>query len=452
MKSINPVTGALLAEWPEHDAADVERRLTRAAEAFVDWKTRPMAERGALLVAMADRLEAELPLLARTMTDEVGKPLTESVGEVQKCALVCRHYAAHAAALLAPTQVDAAAQESLVRYDPIGVVLAIMPWNFPYWQVFRFAAPALMAGNVLLIKHAPNTQGCAEQIVRIARESGLPDGCLQLLRVDVPQIAAVIADPRIAAVTLTGSERAGRSVASIAGQHLKRTVLELGGSDPFIVLADADLDLTVAQAVKARCLNAGQTCCAAKRFIVEQPIAEAFVRRFTEAMAALRVGDPLDPETEMGSLARADLLENLDSQVKRSVDAGATVLTGGHRIGDTGHFYAPTVLTNVPPDCPAAREELFGPVAAVFVAKDVADAVRLANDTDFGLAASVWTEDRDKARALVPLLDAGVVFINKMPGSDPRLPFGGVKASGYGRELGVAGIREFVNVKAVCID
>ena len=452
MKSINPVTGALLAEWPVHDDAEVERRLTRAVQAFASWKTTPFEARGVILTAMADRLEAELPLLARTMTDEVGKPITESHGEVQKCAWVCRHYAEHAAALLVPTHVDAAARESLIRYDPIGVVLAIMPWNFPYWQVFRFAAPALMAGNVLLIKHAPNTQGCAEHIVRIARESGLPDGCLQLLRVDVPQVAAVIADPRIAAVTLTGSDRAGRSVASIAGQHLKRTVLELGGSDPFIVLADADLDLTVDQAVKARCLNTGQTCCAAKRFIVEQPIAEAFVRRFTAAMAALRVGDPLDPETQMGSLARADLLENLDLQVKRSVAAGATLLTGGHRIGETGHFYAPTVLTDVPSNSPAAREELFGPVAAVFIAKDAADAVRIANDTDFGLAASVWTEDRAKARALVPLLDAGAVFINKMPGSDPRLPFGGVKASGYGRELGVAGIREFVNVKTVCID
>lgn len=452
MKSVNPVTGELLREWPLHDEAEVERRVAQASDAFRVWKTRPLAERGALLVAMAERLEAEVTELAQTLTEEMGKPIAESVAEVKKCAWVCRHYAEHAAELLAATHVDAAARESLVRYDPIGPVLAIMPWNFPYWQVFRFAAPALMAGNVLLVKHAPNTQGCAEHIARIARESGLPAGCLELVRVDVPAIAGLIADPRVAAVTLTGSDRAGRSVGAIAGQHLKRSVLELGGSDPFIVLADADLERTVAQAVVARCLNTGQTCCAAKRFIVVEAIAEAFISRFTAAMAALRVGDPMDPETQMGSMARADLLDAIDQQVQASVAAGARLLTGGHRVGDSGFFYAPTVLVDVPRDAPAAREELFGPVAAVFIARDAEHAVEIANDTSFGLAASVWSEDRDKARALVPRLDAGLVFINKMPGSDPRLPFGGVKASGYGRELGLAGIREFVNVKTVCID
>ena len=452
MQSVNPATGAVIAEWSEHDNAEVERRLGRAQAAFSEWKRLPFADRGEKLLAIADQLEAQLTPLAATMTEEMGKPIVESEGEVAKCAWVCRHYATHAAALLEPTVVQAAAAESFVRYDPIGPILAIMPWNFPYWQVFRFAAPALMAGNVLLIKHAPNTQGCAEHIIRIAEECGLPAGCLQLLRIDVPEVADVIGDTRIAAVTLTGSDRAGRSVAALAGQHLKPSVLELGGSDPFIVLADADLDITIAQAVKARCLNTGQTCCAAKRFIVERPIAETFIARFSAAMGALIVGNPMNRQTQQGSMARADLLEKLHQQVEATVLAGATVTTGGHRVGDTGHFYAPTVLIDVPPDSPAAREELFGPVAAVFIADDVDEAVRLANDTEFGLAASVWSEDRARARALVPLLDAGAVFINKMPGSDPRLPFGGVKASGYGRELGLAGIREFVNVKTVCID
>lgn len=459
-RSVNPATGALLAEWPWHSEAETERRLEGVSAAAVSWRRVPMAERAARLRALADGLEAEAEVLAQTLTAEMGKVLAESRAEVAKCVWVCRHYAEHGADLLAPTPVQAAARESWVSYEPLGVVLAIMPWNFPYWQVLRFAAPALMAGNVLLMKHAPNTQGCAEHVARIARESGLPAGCLELARVPVSgpgsaNVAALIADRRVAAVTVTGSDRAGRAVAALAGQHLKKCVLELGGSDPFVVLADADLDLAVANAVKARCLNAGQTCCAAKRFVVERPVADAFVARFTAAMAALRVGDPTDPVTDLGGLARGDLVDQLDAQVQATLAAGARVATGGTRLDPAcgaQHAYAPTVLVDVPAESVAAREELFGPVAAVFVADDVAHALALANDTDYGLAASLWTEDRERAKALVPQLHAGAVFVNRMPGSDPRLPFGGVKASGYGRELGTAGIRELVNVKTVCLD
>jgi succinate-semialdehyde dehydrogenase/glutarate-semialdehyde dehydrogenase len=404
-----------------------------------------MRRAAALLRGRAERY-------ARLMTEEMGKPLAAGRAEAEKCAWVCDFYAEHAARFLAPAAVATEARESWVRFEPLGPVLAIMPWNFPFWQVFRFAAPALMAGNVGLLKHASNVPGSALAIEEVFRDAGFPAGSFACLLIGPEAVAGVIRDPRVRAVTLTGSDAAGRQVAAEAGKALKKTVLELGGSDPFIVLADAEVESVALQAARARAINSGQSCIAAKRFIVEAPIGERFERAFVAAVAALRVGDPLDLTTEVGPLARADLLDSLHSQVERTVAAGARLATGGRRLDRRGFFYAPTVLAGVEPGMPAFDEETFGPVAALVRARDAAHAVELANRSPYGLAASIWTGDPARGRDLAPAIEAGSVFVNEIVKSDPRLPFGGVKDSGYGRELADFGIREFVNVKTVWVD
>ena len=385
------------------------------------------------------------------MVEEMGKPIGAAEAEVAKCAWACRHYAENGEALLAPRTVVTDASRSFVRFDPLGPVLAVMPWNFPFWQVFRFAAPALMAGNVGLLKHASNTTGCAFAIERIFAEAGLPDGTFQVLAIRSHTVERVIRDPRVRAVTLTGSEPAGRAVSAAASDEVKKSVLELGGSDPFVVLADADVEKAAEVGAQARMINSGQSCIAAKRFIVEEAVKDAFVEAFVARVADMKVGDPMKRETDIGPLARRDLVDDLQEQVKGSLAAGARAELGGERLDGPGFFHAPTVLVDVTPEQPAFIEETFGPVAAIVGAADEDDALRLADATPFGLGASLWTRDIEKAERLVPLVEAGAVFVNGLVKSDPRLPFGGVKRSGFGRELGEEGIREFVNVKSVWI-
>jgi succinate-semialdehyde dehydrogenase / glutarate-semialdehyde dehydrogenase len=433
------------------DAAAIDDRLERAVAAFHIWRRTSFAERARLLNAVADVLESDQSPLARLMTLEMGKLLRAAGDEVLKSARGCRYYAQHGAEFLADEAIPTEAQRSYIRYEPMGAVFAVMPWNFPFWQVFRFAAPALMAGNVALLKHAPNVPQCALAIEALFNKAGFPEGVFQALLIDVEQVPAILEDDRIAAVTLTGSDRAGRDVASRAGRALKKTVLELGGSDPFIVMPSADLTQAVATAVKSRTFNSGQSCIAAKRFIVSAAIAEEFSTRFVEAMTALRVGDPLDPATEVGPMARADLVETLAAQVADARARGARTLTGGEALAGRGHFYPPTVLVDVPPDSRAYREELFGPVATVFTVTSLDEAIALANDTRYGLGASVWTNDPAERDRFIEGLEVGQVFVNAMVASDPRVPFGGVKMSGYGRELGSHGIREFAQTKTVWI-
>jgi succinate-semialdehyde dehydrogenase/glutarate-semialdehyde dehydrogenase len=451
MKAINPATGELIREYPEHDETGAAARLERAAQAFSSWRKVPFAERARLMTRVGDLLRERAGDYGRLITEEMGKTLAAAEGEVEKCAWVCEFYAKNAERFLSAETVSTDASRSLVRYDPIGPVLAIMPWNFPFWQVFRFAAPALMAGNVGLLKHAGNVPGTALAIEEVFRDAGFPEGVFTTLLVPSSRVSDLISHPAVRAVTLTGSEGAGMAVAAEAGRHLKKTVLELGGSDPFIVLADADPVETAKQAAKARTINSGQSCIAAKRFIVEEPIADRFEEEMVKAMEALKVGDPLDRGTEVGPMAREDLLDDLDDQVRRSVAAGAVLRTGGRRIGGGGWFYAPTLLSGVKPGMPAFDEETFGPVAAVIRARDTAEAVELANRSRYGLGASVWTSDPARAEALAAEIEAGSVFVNGIVKSDPRLPFGGIKNSGYGRELSDVGIREFVNIKTVWV-
>ena len=451
MRSIDPHDGRLITTWDPLRPDQLRTRVEVAALRFASWRRQPLARRTEHLRKLAAGLRLREGYLAELMTREVGKPITESEGEVRKCAWVCEHYAEHAAEFLAPRPVDVGDDEASVRFDPLGVVLAVMPWNFPLWQVLRFGAPALAAGNVMLIKHAPNTMGCGLAIEEVAREAGLPEGCLTNLLVGVEHVAELIAHPAVAAVTLTGSDRAGRAVGALAGKALKKSVLELGGSDPFIVLADADVEAAVAAGVRSRALNSGQSCIAAKRFFVEEPVAEEFTKRFVEAMSGLVVGDPRDRATQVGPLARDDLRAALHDQVRRSVEAGANLLCGGEVPAGPGFYYPPTVLDRVAPGMPAFDEETFGPVAAITVVGDEDEAVALSNRSDLGLGASVFTADLDRARRMAERLEAGCVFVNRMTASDPRVPFGGVKGSGYGRELGVFGIREFVNVKTVWV-
>ncbi|MFY9554125.1 MAG: NAD-dependent succinate-semialdehyde dehydrogenase, partial [Blastocatellia bacterium] len=387
--------------------------------------------------------------LGEIMTSEMGKPIKSAIAEAEKCAWVCRYYAENAERLLADEMVETNAARSFIRYQPLGPVLAVMPWNFPFWQVFRFAAPALMAGNVALLKHASNVPACALAIEDIFRKSEFPNGAFQTLLIGSDKVASLIEDPRVRAVTLTGSEPAGRQVASVAGKFLKKTVLELGGSDPFIVMPSADTTAAVETAVTARTINNGQSCIAAKRFIVAEEIYPDFEQRFVEAMESLSVGNPLDDTVKVGPLATAQILADLEAQVRKSVELGARVLCGGKRLADKGYYYAPTVLTNIPRNSPAYTEELFGPVASLFKVRNIDDAIRLANDTSFGLGASGWTGEIGEQTRFIDEIEAGCVFINGMVASDPRLPFGGVKNSGYGRELGAAGIREFVNIKTI---
>ena len=443
--TINPATGETLRVFDALTEAELEARLENASRAFSTWRMTPVAERAEIVGRAGDLLEQNKDGFGRLMTLEMGKPLKAAVEEAAKCALACRYYADHTSEFVAPERVA----DGEVWYQPLGVILAVMPWNFPFWQVIRFAAPALCAGNVGLLKHASNVPQCALALEQLFLDAGAPRGVFQTLLIGSDRVDEVIADRRVAAVTLTGSEPAGRHVAASAGRAIKRTVLELGGSDPFIVMPSADVEAASRAAVKARTINNGQSCIAAKRFIVHEGVADEFTRRFVEGMRALRVGDPMAPETDIGPLATPQIAEDLEKQVMESVRRGARVLTGGARRAGPGNFYEPTVLTEIPRESPAYRDEMFGPVAALFRVRDVDEALRIANDTTFGLAAAAWTRDEAEAGRLAHDLDAGTVFINGMVASDPRFPFGGVKHSGYGRELGSWGLREFVNVKTV---
>ena len=451
MQSVNPATGEVLGRFEELSDAALEARIARAAETFRTWRRRPFAERAALMVRAAEVLEQRKEHWGRTMTLEMGKTFKSAVAEAEKCAWVCRYYAEHAERFLADEEVKASATRSFVHHLPLGPVLAVMPWNFPFWQVFRFAAPGLMAGNVGLLKHASNVPQSALAIEEIFRLAGFPDGCFQTLLVGSSRVARVLEDDRIAAATLTGSEGAGAAVASTAGRVIKKTVLELGGSDPFVVMPSASFDAAVSTAVTARCINNGQSCIAAKRFIVHDRIYDRFEREMVRRMQALRVGDPMDPATDVGPLATGAELEKLTHQVDDAVRAGAKLLLGGRPQAGKGFYYPPTVLAGIPRGSPSYREELFGPVAMLYRVKDVDEAIAVANDVPFGLGSSVWTNDEAERRRFVDDLEAGATFVNAMVASDPRLPFGGVKRSGYGRELARDGIREFVNVKTVVV-
>ncbi|MGD2063281.1 MAG: NAD-dependent succinate-semialdehyde dehydrogenase [Nitrospirota bacterium] len=451
IESLNPATGELLErfdEWSAERIAEVVASVDRAARA---WRSVPFAERAELMRGAAGRLRAAKEEYARTMTLEMGKPIGEARAEVEKCAWACDYYADTAGDHLAPEEAQSDGSKAYVRFDPIGIVLAVMPWNFPFWQVFRFAAPALMAGNAGLLKHASNVPRCALAIEAVFRDAGFPEDLFRSLIIGSGPVASLIDDPRVKAVTLTGSDYAGRKVGERAGAAIKKSVLELGGSDPFVVLADADLEECSAVAATARCLNTGQSCIAAKRFIVVRERLTEFLERFQAKMESRVIGDPLDEATNIGPMARADLRDELHGQVTRSIAAGARLVTGGQVPEGPGAFYPPTILADVAPGQPAYDEEMFGPVAAVIEAADEADAVRIANDTPFGLGASLWTADTARGERLAAQIEAGSVFINGMVKSDPRLPFGGVKESGYGRELARFGIREFVNVKTVWV-
>lgn len=450
-ESINPATEETEAVLEGHTAEDVERALAASWSTFQHWRTTGFDDRAGKMRAAASYLRDNKDRLAGLITAEMGKPIGQSTAEIEKCATACDYYAAHAAGFLANRDAPSSATKSYVAHDPIGPVLAVMPWNFPFWQVFRFAAPALMAGNTGVLKHASNVPRCAVAIEEVFRESGFPAGAFQNLLVKSDTIEGIIGDRRIRAVTLTGSEGAGASVASAAGRAIKKTVLELGGSDPYIVLEDADLDLAAKTAVTARFQNAGQSCIAAKRFIVVESVARDFTDRFVEEVREQKVGDPSDPATNIGPLAREDLADSLEEQLKRSLTDGAAVRIGGKRMERKGYFFEPTVLDGVSNDMPAFCEETFGPMAAVIHARDAQHAVELANESDYGLGAALWTRDIERAECLAREIESGSVFINGMVASDPRLPFGGVKLSGYGRELSDLGIREFVNVKTVWI-
>ena len=449
--SINPASGELLKEFDALESNRVEEALAKAAAAFHSYRKTDFAQRAKWLNEAARILESEKAQLARIMTLEMGKLLRAAEDEIVKCVKGCRFYAENAERFLAEQEIPTEAACNYVRYEPLGPVLAIMPWNFPFWQVFRFAAPALMAGNVVLLKHAANVPQCALAIEDIFGRAGFPEGVFQTLLIETEQVRPLIDDARVKAVTLTGSERAGSEVASAAARQIKKSVLELGGSDPFVVMPSADLAAAVKTGVTARALNTGQSCIAAKRFILADEIYDRFVSDFVEKMRTLKVGDPLDPATELGPLATEAILKGVDEQVQKSITAGAKLLTGGKRINRPGFFYEPTVLADIPRESPAYREEIFGPVACFFRARDAAEAIEIANDTSFGLGASAWTNEPAEKELFAKELEAGMVFINSMVASDPRLPFGGAKRSGFGRELGAEGIREFVNIKTVSV-
>ena len=451
LASINPTTGETLKEFPAFSDNEIEKRLNHAERAFVQYRRHPFANRGQLLMAVASLLEQDKDSLARTMTLEMGKLFRAAEDEIAKCARVCRFYAENGERFLEDEAAQTGAARSYVRYEALGPVLAIMPWNFPFWQVFRFAAPALMAGNVGLLKHAANVPQCALAIEEVFCRAGFDEGIFQVLLIEAEQVEKIIVDPRVKAVTLTGSEKAGSAVASTAARHIKKSVLELGGSDPFIVMPSADFESALGTAIKARTINSGQSCIAAKRFLVADNIYDEFLQRFVEGMRTLKIGDPFDETTEIGPLATEQILQGVHEQVQKSVAASAKLLTGGNRIHGPGFFYEPTVLVHLPIDSPAYREEVFGPVASFFRVRDAAEAVEIANATSFGLGASAWTNDRTEQELFASELETGMVFVNAMVASDPRLPFGGVKRSGFGRELGAAGIREFVNTKTIWI-
>jgi succinate-semialdehyde dehydrogenase/glutarate-semialdehyde dehydrogenase len=447
--TINPATGETLHEFPALSGAAIESKLALAWSTFHTYRQTPFADRARCLQKAAEILETEKREFGALMTLEMGKTLASAIGEAEKCAWAGRYYAENGERLLADEPVATTASRSFVRYQPLGPVLAVMPWNFPFWQVFRFAAPALAAGNTGLLKHASNVPQCALAIENILQRAGFPAGAFQTLLIEANQVEPLLHDDRVVAATLTGSEPAGRSVARASGSQIKKTVLELGGSDPFIVMPSADFEEAVTTAVKARVINNGQSCIAAKRFIVADGIYPAFEQRFSDRMKALKVGDPMAADTDVGPLATSRIREELHDQVQRAVAAGGRLLAGGRKIDGPGFYYEPTVLADVPRSSPVFHEEFFGPVAMLFRARDAEEAIELANDSPFGLGSSVWTRDASEQAKFTDGIEAGQVFVNAMVASDPRLPFGGVKRSGYGRELGVWGIREFVNVKTV---
>ncbi|KAB8320905.1 NAD-dependent succinate-semialdehyde dehydrogenase [Tolypothrix campylonemoides VB511288] len=450
--TINPATGELLKTFEPLSDAEIAQKLDLAQQAFEKYHKTTFSERSQWMQKAADILEQEKEDFAKIMTLEMGKPFKAAIAEVEKCALVCRYYAEHAAEFLADVTVKTDASHSFIKYQALGIILAVMPWNFPFWQVFRFVAPALMAGNVGLLKHASNVPQCALAIEEIIQKAGFPKGVFQTLLIGAAKVADLMSDDRVKAATLTGSEPAGASLAAASGKQIKKTVLELGGSDPFIVLESADLEAAVTTATTARMLNNGQSCIAAKRFIVAETIADKFEKRLLEKFQALKIGDPMQSDTDLGPLATPDILKDLDQQVQAGVKSGARVLTGGHPLSDRpGNYYPPTILTDISPDNPVAQEEFFGPVAMLFRVPDIDAAIKLANATPFGLGASAWTTNAEERDRLVEEIEAGSVFINGMVRSDPRLPFGGIKRSGYGRELSIQGIHEFVNVKTVWV-
>jgi len=451
IRTVNPATGEQLREFSSLGAADIERKLARAAEAREKWSRARVAERARVVRRAGELLDERKERYGRLMTLEMGKTLRSAIEESAKCATGCRYYAQHAEEFLGDELVDIEGETGYIAFQPIGIVLAIMPWNFPFWQVIRFAAPALCAGNVGLLKHASNVPQCALALEELFRDAGAPDGVFQTLLIGSEGIPALLDDDRVAAATLTGSEHAGSEVAARAGQRIKKTVLELGGSDPFIVMPSADIERAAKTAVKARTINNGQSCIAAKRFIVHDRVYEEFCELFVRHTRDLVVGDPMNEGTDVGPLATNQIRDDLDRQVKDSVRAGARLLTGGKPRSGNGFYYEPTVLADVTPDAPAYRDEVFGPVAALIRARDLDDAIRIANSSRFGLGASAWTSEGSEVRKFVHELQAGSVFINGMVASDPRFPFGGVKASGYGRELSAFGLREFVNIKTVRI-
>jgi succinate-semialdehyde dehydrogenase/glutarate-semialdehyde dehydrogenase len=452
MERVNPATGEHVETVETHTDAEVDELLGAAHERYLSWREVPMHERCQLMANAADVLRENEEAYAQLMTEEMGKPITGARSEVEKCAWVCEHYAEHAQAYLQDETLPSPPEaEAKVVHEPLGVVMAVMPWNYPFWQVFRFAAPNLVAGNVGVLKHASNVPGCAQAIAEVFREAGFPEECFQTLLVSGSKANEIIEDERVRAVTLTGSEPAGRAVAETAGRELKKTVLELGGADPFIVLDDADVDAAVKRGVTARLLNSGQSCIAAKRFVVHDAVYDEFIEAFVAEMEARTVGDPTDEATDVGPQAREDLMAELHDQVERSVRDGATVECGGEPLDREGYFYPPTVLTDVPPDAAAACEETFGPVAAVFRVDSERDAIDLANDSTLGLGASVWTEDLKRGERIAREIEAGCTFVNELTKSDPRVPFGGIKDSGYGRELATHGIKEFVNEKTVWV-
>jgi succinate-semialdehyde dehydrogenase / glutarate-semialdehyde dehydrogenase len=451
IESINPATGKLLRQFEPLTDEAARQKIALAAEAFRTYALIPIEHRALWMRKLASILDNELDDLSTLITLEMGKPIEASRYEILKCADACRYYAEHAARILAPESIPTEHNHSYVRWDPLGVVLAVMPWNFPFWQVFRFLAPALMAGNVAVLKHAPNVPQCALAIEALVRRAGFPRGTFQSLFLDVQQVETILGDERIVAVTVTGSEAAGRAIGAQAGWLIKKSVLELGGSDPFIVMPSADLDLAIETAIRARCVNSGQSCIAAKRFIVADEIYDVFESRFVAGMEAIRVGDPMKPEIQVGPLATAHAVDLLEEQVKAATRVGARILTGGERMLGAGNYFEPTVITGIPRNSAVYREELFGPVAMLFRAQDLNEAIEIANDTPFGLGASAWTRDPAEQQRFVTELQCGGVFLNTMVASDPRLPFGGIKRSGYGRELSAAGMREFLNAKTVVI-
>jgi succinate-semialdehyde dehydrogenase/glutarate-semialdehyde dehydrogenase len=451
ISSVSPLTGELLCEFEQHSNDAMEQKIALAAATFRDYRKVSFARRAAMMLRAAEILEKEKDAFGRMMTQEMGKTLKSAVQEAEKSALGCRYYAENAERFLAGEEAKTNATRSFVRYQPLGPVLAVMPWNFPFWQVFRFAAPALMAGNVGLLKHASNVPQCALAIEDIFRRAGFPEGAFQALLIGPDRVNKIIADRRIVAVTLTGSVSAGSSVAAAAGKEIKKCVLELGGSDPFIVMPSADFDKAVETAVQARVINNGQSCIAAKRFIVHREIADQFEKKFVARMASLKVGDPMEADIDVGPLATANLLKDLEAQVKKTVEMGARVLLGGRRMDRKGNFFAPTVLTDIPKGSPAYEDELFGPVASIYRVKDMTEAIEIANNSIFGLGACAWTNDAAERDLFIHEIESGLAFINGMVASDPRIPFGGVKHSGFGRELSHHGIHEFVNVKSVSI-